>query len=90
MVWYLLLTAAIGLTGAIARQSWIVLALAGIVLFPIGAAGLIFAGDDGWTATGKTFAGLIVMQLVYVVAGWAFGSGRKREHSAAEHDKSSL
>ena len=90
MIWYFLLTAAIGSTGAIARMNWIELALAGIVLHPIGAAGLMLAGDDGWTATGKTFAGLVVMQLVYVVAGWAFGRGHRREHSTAKRDKPSL
>ncbi|GHE79934.1 hypothetical protein GCM10019059_42920 [Camelimonas fluminis] len=90
MIWYVLLTTAIGLTGAIARQGWIVLALAGMALLPVGVIGLMLAGDNGWTASGKTFVGLVVMQLVYVLAGWAFSSRRSRTHSIAEHDKPPL
>ncbi|MFC2254406.1 hypothetical protein ACETRX_32620 [Labrys portucalensis] len=87
MIWYLLLSTAIGLIGAIAKQSWIVLALVGAVLLPIGIGILVLAGDNGWAAMAKTFVGLILMQLVYVLAGWAIDARRKRMHSVAEHDK---
>lgn len=90
MIWYLLLTAAIGLIGALARQSWIVLALAGIVLLPFGILALMLAGDGGWAATGKTFAGLVLMQLVFIAAGWALGIRRRRSSPVAEHDKPPL
>jgi hypothetical protein len=58
MIWYLLLSAAIGLFGAMAKQSWIVLALVGAVLLPIGIGILVLAGDNGWAAAVKTFVQL--------------------------------
>ncbi|WP_448956239.1 hypothetical protein [Labrys neptuniae] len=90
MTWYLLLTAVIGAVGAFTRQSWIVPALAGIVLLPVGIVALVLAGDSGWAAAGQTFVGLIVMQLVYVLLGWVLGLRRKRAHPVAEHDKPPL
>jgi hypothetical protein len=87
VVWFLLLTTAIGVVVALSRHNWMMLALVGAVLLPLGVAGLVAAGSAFWPALGQTFIGLVAMQAAFLVSGWALDAWRRRADSLSKQGR---